>query len=51
MWVMDDKSWSLLSNARDLAYMGEPLNILTASSILDVARGPKFVSDIFCITY
>ena len=51
MWVMDDKSRSLLSIAGDLAYMGEPLNILTASFILDVGRGPGSVSDIFCINY
>ena len=51
MWVIDDKSRSLLANAGDLAYMGQPLIIVTASSILDVARGPEFVSDIFCINY
>ena len=42
MWVIDDKSESLLANTGDLAYMGEPLIIVTASSILDVGRGPVF---------
>ena len=42
MWVIDDKSGSLLANTGDLAYMGEPLIIVTASSILDVGRGPVF---------
>ena len=36
---------------RDLAYVGEPLIIVTASSILDVGRGQESVSDIFCINY
>ena len=42
MWVIDDKSGSLLANTGDLAYMGEPLIIVTASSILDVGKGPVF---------
>ena len=48
---VDDKSGNLLDNTGDLAYMGEPLIIVTASSILDVGRGPGSVSDIFCINY
>ena len=48
---VDDKSGSLLDNTGDLAYMGEPLIIVTASSILDVGRGPGSVSDICCIKY
>ena len=48
---VDDKSWSLLANTGDLAYMGEPLIIVTASSILDVGRGPGSVSGICCIKY
>ena len=48
---VDDKSGNLLDNTGDLAYMGEPLIIVTASSILDVGRGPGFVSDIFFINY
>ena len=50
MWIIDDKSGSLLASTGDLAYM-EPLIIVTASSILDVGRGPGSVSDIFCINY
>ena len=42
MWVMDDKSGSLLANTGDSAYMGDPLIIATASFILDVGRGPVF---------
>ena len=38
----DDKSGSPLANTGDLAYMGEPLIIVTASSILDVGREPVF---------
>ena len=49
MWVIDDKSGSLLANTDNLEYMGEPLIIVTASSILDVERGPGSSSDIFCI--
>ena len=41
MWVIDDKSGRLLANTGDLAYMGEPLIIVTASSILDVGRGDQ----------
>ena len=48
---LDDKSASLLANTGNLQYMGEPLIIVTASSILDVGRGPGSVSDIFCINY
>ena len=57
MWVIDDKkkiddkSSSVLSITRDLPYMGEPLIIVTASSILDVGREPESVSGIFCINY
>ena len=57
MWVIDDKkkiddkSGSVLSITRDLAYMEEPLIIVTASSILDVGREPESVSGIFCINY
>ena len=47
----DNKSGSLLANTVDLAYMGEPLIIVAASSILDIGRGPGSVSDIFCINY
>ena len=39
MWVIDDKCGTLLGNAGNLAYMGEPLVI--------VDRGPGSVSDIF----
>ena len=42
MWVIDDKSGSLQVNTGDLAYMGEPLIIATASSILDAGRRPVF---------
>ena len=35
MWVIDDKSGSLLANTGDLAYIGERLIIVTASSILE----------------
>ena len=42
MWVIDDKSWSLLVNTGDLEYMGEPSIIVTASSILDAGRGAVF---------
>ena len=51
MWVIDDKSGSLVDNTGDLVYKEEPLIVLTESSILDVARGPESVSDIFCINY
>ena len=51
MWVLGDKCGSPLFNTGDLAYMGESLIIVTASSILDVGRGPESVSDIFCINY
>ena len=50
MWVIDDKSESLLPSTRDLAYMGEPLIIVRASPILDVSRGPRSVSNIFLLT-
>ena len=39
------------ANTGDLAYMREPFIIVTASSILDVAREPGSVLDIFCINY
>ena len=48
---VDDKSGSLLVNTGNLAYVEEQLIIVTASSILDVGRGPGSVSDIFCINY
>ena len=51
MWVIDDKFGSLLADTGDLAYMGEPLIIVTPSSILDISRGPVSISDIFCINY
>ena len=43
MWVIDDKCGSLLANMGDWACMGEPLIIVTASSILDVGSGPGSV--------
>ena len=49
MWVIDDKCGSFLANTEDLVYIGESLIIVTASSILNVGRGPGSVSDIFCI--
>ena len=51
MSVTDDKSGTLLANTRDLALMGEPLIIFRATSILNVDRGPRSVSYIFCINY
>ena len=51
MWVIDDKCWNLLANKGELTYMGEPLIIVTASSILDVGKGPRSVSDIFYTYY
>ena len=39
MWVIDDKCRSRLANTGDLAYMGQPLIVVTARSILDVGRG------------
>ena len=42
MWVIGDKSGSLLANTGDLAYMEVPLIIAKASSILNVGRGPVF---------
>ena len=51
MWVIDDKYGSLLANTGDMEYMGEPLIIVTASSILGVCRELGSVSDIFCINY
>ena len=44
MWVIDDKSSSLLAKTGDLTYVGEPLITVIASSILDVARGPAFLN-------
>ena len=46
---VDDKSGSLLVDTGDLAYIGETVIIVTASSILDISRGPESISDIFCI--
>ena len=46
---VEDKPGIFLANTGDLAYMGEPLIIVTASSILDVDWGQRSVSDIFCI--
>ena len=43
---VDNKSGSLLANTGDLAYMGEPLMIVTASSILGIDSTPGSVSDI-----
>ena len=51
MWVVDDKSGSLPVNTRDLTYIGEPLIIVTSSSILDVGKVPESVLGIFCINY
>ena len=51
MSVTDDKSGTLLANTRDLALMEEPLIIFRATSILDVDRGQRSVSYIFCINY
>ena len=51
MWVIDDKCRSLHANTGDLAYMGEPLIIVTASFLLDVGTRPGSVSDIFCFNY
>ena len=50
MWVIDDKSGSLMANTGDLVYMGELLIIVTANSTLDIGRGPRSVLDIFFIT-
>ena len=50
IWIIDDKSGSLLANTRDLAYIREPLIIITASCFLDVGRGSGSVSGI-CINY
>ena len=47
----DDKSGSLLANTGNFAYIGEPLIIVTASSILDIGREPGSISEIFCINY
>ena len=49
MWVIDDKSGSLLANTR-LGIYGVAI-IVNASSILDVGGGPGSVSDIFSINY
>ena len=46
MWIIYDKCESLLANTGDLAYMGEPLIIVTVNSILDLGRRPTTVSDI-----
>ena len=51
MWVIDDKIPGLLTKTGDLAYMGEPFIVLTASCILDVGSRPGSVSDNFCINY
>ena len=48
--IVENKCGTLLANTGDLAYMGEPLIIVTASSMLDVGRGPGSVSGI-CINY
>ena len=47
----NDKCGSSLVNTGGLAYGGGALIIFTASSILDVGRGPGSVLDIFCIDY
>ena len=49
MWVIDDKSESLISNKRLGVYGGAI--IVTASSILDVGSEPGSVSGIVCINY
>ena len=52
MLAIDDKCESILiNNTGELPFIGEPLILVTASSILDVGRGPGFVPDIFCIDY
>ena len=43
MWVTDDKTPGLLANTGGLAYMGEPLIIVTASFTIDVSRRPGSV--------
>ena len=47
MWVIDDKSRILLANTGDLAYIGEPLIVVTASFILDVSKGAGSVFKYF----
>ena len=51
MWVIGEKCGGLLSNTVVLSCLGEPVSIVTASSILDVGRRPGSVSDICCINY
>ena len=51
MWVIDDKCESVLANTGGSAYMGQPLIIVIASSILHVGRWLGSVSDIFYINY
>ena len=52
MLAIDDKCESILvNNTGELPFIGEPLILVTASSILDVGRGPGSVPDIFCINY
>ena len=43
MWVIDDKTPGLLANTGGLAYMGDPLIIVTASFTIDVSRRPGSV--------
>ena len=50
MWVIDDKCRSLHANTGDLAYMGEPLIIVTASCMLDVDRGQDLSQTSFVLT-
>ena len=47
---VDNKSGSLLANTGDLAYMGEPLIIVTASCMLDVDRGQDLSQTSFVLT-
>ena len=46
-----DKCGSVLANTEDLTYMGEPLIIVTESSILDIGRRRGYVSNILYINY
>ena len=50
MWVIVDKCWGLLANTGDLAYIGEPLVIFTASSTLDIGRNRDLSQTSFVLT-
>ena len=49
MWVIDNETPGLLADTRNL--YGVPWIIVIGSCILDVAREPGSVSDIFSINY